>query len=712
MSLAVLDRYNTAIQKHLLANAARINRSFATGLRPPEKLSVSDWAGRYRRFSDDSAYPGPWRHATAPYLVEIMDRLSPHDPAETISILKCAQSGGSASAENWVGYIADIAPGPLMYVQATITAAKDWLAEKLWPMVEATPRLNPDLTGAIMGRKSRDGDGTTALRVRFRKGSWLLIAGANSAATLRAHSIRYVVEDDLDQFPDDLDNQGSPEGMVTARQRVYARQGLSKRLKISTGTIKGASKIGRAYEASDQRRLYLQSPHSGQWFDPVFSDLVWPSDQPAKAYMLDPTCAGLVIEHYQKQDLLQTALWIPTSETETPDGDKIRPPRIIPDDQITHWRTRPMGGLQPGYHITGIISSFLTWSQLATGFVAAQGNVNALKTWTNLELGELFEYKGDAPPAESLEILREQDWGRGQVPWGPCVFTMGCDIQGDGIYYLTNGHGPESETWCLDFGFLPGPTDVPGQGAWLRLDELVRRGLTLPGGKTLEIDQVCVDAGYHTESAKAFCKGHPNRMPVFGRPGWFRPLLGRGEATQYISRGRRAGRATGKADDKAFLVGTFGAKATFYGYVRASLKAAEARARGETPGEIRGRLHFGREADANLFGQLTSETCVTETTPSGIPARIWKVISGRQNHWLDCAIYSMAATEALRLDGLSHARWGQLQAERCAAPDPSQGDLVQLMRQPAAAETPPARPANPVRDTSEPWIKLENKDWF
>jgi hypothetical protein len=72
----------------------------------------------------------------------------------------------------------------------------------------------------------------------------------------------------------------------------------------------------------------------------------------------------------------------------------------------------------------------------------------------------------------------------------------------------------------------------------------------------------------------------------------------------------------------------------------------------------------------------------------------------------------LAATEALRLDGLSHARWGQLQAERCAAPDPSQGDLVQLMRQPAAAETPPARPANPVRDTSEPWIKLENKDWF
>lgn len=712
MSQAVLARYSPAIQNHLKANAAKINWAFAAGLKPPERLTVSEWAARYRKFPDDSAYPGPWRHATAPYLVEIMDRLSPHDPAETISILKCAQSGGSASAENWVGYIADIAPGPLMYVQATITAAKDWLSEKLTPMIEATPRLNPDHGGAIMPKRSRDGDGTTAFRVRFRKGSWLLIAGANSAATLRAHSIRYVVEDDLDQFPDDLEKQGSPEGMITARLRVYARQGLSKRLKISTGTIKGASKIGRAYEVSDQRRLYLQSPHSGDWFDPVFSDLIWPEGQPGKAYLLDPTCAGLVIEHYQKQDLLQTALWIPTAETETPDGGKIRPPRLIPADQIETWRTRPMGGLQPGYHITGLVSSFLTWSQLATGFVAAQGNVNALKTWTNLELGELFEFKGDAPPAESLEILREQDWGKGQMPWGPCVFTLGADVQGDGIYYLIRGWAPNAESWVIDFGFLPGATDVKGQGAWLRLDAVSSAGVTLPGGKTFKLDQECVDAGFNTEAAKGYCKGHPNRMPVFGRSGWFRPLLGRGEATDYISRGRRAGQASKRPEDKAFLVGTFGAKATYYGYLRASLKAAEAEARGETAGEIRGRMHFGREANADLFGQLTSETCVSESTPSGVPSRVWKVIQGRPNHYLDCDIYNLAAAEALRLDSLSHARWGLIQAERCAAPDPSQGDLVQLMRQPAPA-TPqaPTKPAQPKAPAAEDWIKLD-KDWF
>jgi hypothetical protein len=33
---------------------------------------------------------------------------------------------------------------------------------------------------------------------------------------------------------------------------------------------------------------------------------------------------------------------------------------------------------------------------MATSFVAAQGDVNKLKTWTNLVLGWVFELKGDA----------------------------------------------------------------------------------------------------------------------------------------------------------------------------------------------------------------------------------------------------------------------------------------------------------------------------
>src|SRR5204862_773938 len=102
---------------------------------------------------------------------------------------------------------------------------------------------------------------------------------------------------------------------------------------------------------------------------------------------------------------------------------------------------------------------------MAVSFTAAQGDINKLKTWTNLVLGWVFELKGENPDEEKLKGLREQDWGRGQMPAGPVATTMGVDVQGDGIYLELVGWGPNGESWQLDARFLPGTTDVKMQGA-------------------------------------------------------------------------------------------------------------------------------------------------------------------------------------------------------------------------------------------------------
>ncbi|VTO10673.1 phage terminase large subunit family protein [Brevundimonas vancanneytii] len=690
MNAAVrFDGYAGAI---LAANAVRVDRSLAQGLRPPPRISVSDWSAQHRHFSDDSPVPGPFRNEKAPYLVEPMDRLSPHDPCSEVTIIKCAQSGGSVTGENWIGYIADVAPGPMMYVGPTISAAKDWLAEKFWPMVEASPRLSPDRRdGVVMPKRSRDGQGTTALRVRFRKGGWMLIAGANSAATLRQHSIRYVIEDDLDQFPDDLDNQGSPESMITARLTVFTRQGIAKRLKISTPTNKGASKSERAYGESDQRRYYLKCQHCGDRFDLVFADLKWPDGEPAKAHLEAP-CCGVVIQHWEKEAMSLPDGWLPTVEI---DGQ--RPARVLSEEDFQRLRGRDVQGRNPGYCITGIISAFLTWADLCAGFVAAQGDVNRLRSWTNLMLGESFVLKGDAPPAESLAVLREQEWGKGQVPWGPLVFTLGCDVQGDGIYLEALGWAAGLENWSLDHRFLPGTTDVPGQGAWALLEAYAQQTFTLPGGKSFGFDMICVDAGYNTDSTKAFCRRSPKRIPVYGRPGWTLPILGRGQPIHFHPGKGQKARRRKVAGEEAHLVGTYGAKLSWFGFLRASIEQAEAEQRGERPEAIKGRVHFGRDATDDYFDQLTSESVVVKMK-SGQPTRVWEVESGRQNHWLDCRIYNRAAAEAMALDLKSDADWLALAAFRNASPDPAQGDLIALANRPvpAASSSPEGeRPPEP-----------------
>src|SRR5262249_24957010 len=152
--------------------------------------------------------------------------------------------GGSEMAVNWIGYIADQAPGTCLVVHPTVDAGKDWHWEKLTPSIEATPRLKR----VMVEQKSRDG-GSTFKHKAF-PGGFVLITRANSSAGLRQKSIKYVVKDDWDEWPTDVDGQGDPDKMVDARQIAFHTSEGVKRLQVSTPTIEGLSRIAAAYERS------------------------------------------------------------------------------------------------------------------------------------------------------------------------------------------------------------------------------------------------------------------------------------------------------------------------------------------------------------------------------------------------------------------------------------------------------------------------------
>ena len=681
------DRFGAVAGGVLRRNARRLDRALAMGMRPPPRMSVSEWAAEYRHFPDDAPIPGKWRHETAPELVEIMDALSPHDPCAEVVVIKCAQSGGSASAENWLGFISDLAPGPVLFVQATAKAATQWAAEKFWPMVEASPRLNPDRGGTIRAQGLANGDGSTSEKVLFSRagsGSYILLAGANSAANLRQRTVRYAVEDDLDQFPNDLDGQGSPEGMVDERLKVWRSRGLSKRCKISTPTIKGSSKIGHAYRHSDRRRFYLRCPECGSRFVPDWEDIRWPEGRHEDAFLTPPCCGVERIEHWQKGAMKLADGWL----SDLIDGEAV--PRVLDEDMFQALRARMPQSIKRGFHLPGEISPFQSWSEMAVGFRDAQGDVAKLKTWTNLKRGIEFELKGDTPDYEALSALREQHWGRGQMPVGPVVVVLGADVQGDGIYCELVGVAERAETWQLDARFIPGPTDIAGEGAWADLDAYTKRGVTFPGGRVVPIDQECIDAGYHTEAAQAYCAKRPRRTPIFGRSGWSRPPIGRGEAIAYDRQGRRAGTASKKAEDKAFIVGIDGLKLSWYGFLRASLKAVtEAVESGIDAVAPVGRVHLGRDMPADWPEQGTAETIVVKMI-NGFPDRRWTPMPGRQNHYLDCRIYAMAAMAKLMTDTLTDIEWARLRAERYAPADADQGDLLANALMPAPQVPKPA----------------------
>lgn len=93
-------------------------------LSPPEQLTVSEWAEKYRILDAKSAaMPGPWSNDVTPYLKGVMDEFNNYE-TEKIVFVKPTQVGGTEALQNMIGYIVMQDPAPTMIVYPTDTPGK------------------------------------------------------------------------------------------------------------------------------------------------------------------------------------------------------------------------------------------------------------------------------------------------------------------------------------------------------------------------------------------------------------------------------------------------------------------------------------------------------------------------------------------------------------------------------------------------------------
>ncbi len=661
-------------EARLAANASVVYRAAAAALRPDPRERISDWAERHRIVPDGaSAKPGPWRNEVAPELVEPMDCMSPEHPCEHVLIGKPGQSGGSATAENFIGFIMHRAPGPAMYVGPTVKAAKDWKIEKLDPMIQATAVLSPMKRGVVAPQRSRSGEGSTSDRIVF-KGGYLLLAGANSAATLRQHTIRYMVRDDRAGWTDNAEGEGDPVKLSEQRLKTYRVFGLSKLLDISTFLDKGDS-FDRDFSAGDLRRYYMACLGCGAVTDWDWEDVEKNPDPPFRARLRCPACghAHGDADKPQMKAPANGACWIPTA----PDADGVVPPKTIPAAEIQSWRDRDTGRTRRSYWMTGVINTFDRLDLIAQKEADAGDDPDLRKPFENLDLGRPYEAKGDGPAWEVLSARREAEWHRGMAPAGVLYSTLSVDVQGDGLYWERVGWGPGKESWAIDHGYLAGETDAPLEGAWPKLDLIVDRGYVL-GGARLADDMIGVDSGYNADAVYSWVRRRHNALALKGVDGWSKLPIFRGEAAEIKKTGLSAGKAR-RFGLMVWLVGTYGLKGALMVYLGRDLKEG-------VSGAPTGYCHFPADAEEDYFRHLVSEYVKDELTKKGERTRIWE--KRGPNHWLDCRVYNMALTHYVGLWAWDEARWARRAAELAETIGSAALDLFE----PAVTAVPAARP--------------------
>ena len=110
-------------------------------LRPPDDITVSQWAERSRILDDRSSHmPGPWRNDMTPYLTGIMDEFTNWE-TEKIVFCKPTQVGGTEALNNMLGYVVAQDAAPTLIVYPTDELAEFTSDNRIRPMIQACPEL-------------------------------------------------------------------------------------------------------------------------------------------------------------------------------------------------------------------------------------------------------------------------------------------------------------------------------------------------------------------------------------------------------------------------------------------------------------------------------------------------------------------------------------------------------------------------------------------
>lgn len=623
--------------------------AFAAGLRPPPRLTVSEWADRHRMLqTKNAAEPGLYRTDRVPYVREIADALSRDSRVRKVVCMKGAQLGLTEVGNNWIGYTIDHAPCPMLLVMPTEILGERTSKQRLDPMIEMTPVLSE----RVAARKSRTAGNTTL--VKDFDGGILLIAGANSASGLRSTPARNLFCDELDIWPGEIGSSGDPLKLAQRAQRTFASVG-AKTFLVSTPGIDGRSRIADEFEKSDRSFYHVPCLDCGELQRLRWRNVKYDVDDegdvvPKSARYACEHCGSMWPEAW-KDEFLARGVWIP----EVPERSS---------------RVR-------GFHISSLYSPFgwFSWTDAAEMFEDGRKDPASLMVFVNEVLGETWREKGEAPEWEQL-YRRRETYKIGAVPAGGLILTAGVDVQKDRLECELVAWGRNRESWSIDYIVIPG--NVTTAEPWESLEEVLHRTYPHASGLRLPVRMMAVDSGdgNTTQNVYGWVRGQ-SRSRVIAIKGDDRlpVLVASPSAVDVKVGGKKLRRGL-----KLWRIGVGLAKGELYGWLR-----REAPTHPDCDGWPLGWCHFPEYAEGYFKG-LTAEELVVRLKRApgraGPGRRVYEWTKVRdRNEPLDCRVYARAAAAVVGVD-----RWGDEEWDRIAA------NLGATARRAASAQKPTAEP--------------------
>ena len=586
---------------------------------PPSLLTSEQWGCANRELSVlTSASAGRWSMDAIPFLRPVLTALDNHD-IDTVVLAKSTQIAGTETVLTWLARVAAEDPGPAMIVFADQDTAEEICERRIQPMFRSSPVLARLIDDRKFGKQM----------ITLRNGFSLTMAWASSIGRTASRPIRYLIMDEITKPAYGLtQDEGSVIYRVLQRTETFANR---KIVMLSSVTIEGDN-MQRQLELCDVvNDWHVPCPACGAHqvlrFKPgqtyrsvdgiecASGGVVWDDEKDPRAAA---SAARYECGHCKER-------WT-TAEKNAAVSRGMASPRTDPPEEVRRW----------GYHISRLCSLFPggRLEELTRSFLLAKDDRHELHGFTSNALAEWW--KQYVVKTDDAGLCAAQcQLAAGVVPDDADVLVATIDMQQTGFWFLVRAWNSKTkESWMIECERL---------GDWTDVDELIyERTWAKIDGSALGIWRAMLDIGgtksdgalvSRTEEAedwwisnrlrgrrKVFlCKGSSRSMPTKIKMGAILETLPSGKRIEH-----------GGLRIVELNTGTL--KGLFMHQLQ---QAGEGGSRA---------AYLHADTPEQYFRHITSEA--QDDTGA------WRLVKGRDNHWLDCEMMQQAAVCAELLGGL------------------------------------------------------------
>lgn len=425
-------------------------------------MNAAQWACKYRFMPSTSSI---FSFEMSPYLEEPTSYMS--DVAETACvIIKCpSQIGKTEALLNVLGWICEYDRYNTMLVFDTLKSGIKLSRNRIRPFLRDTCGINnPNNT-------SKDPDKSNSVfDIGLGRGANLTIASSKSPNDLSSNPVKYLLMDELDRYPEELNGEGDPVQLALQRQLRF--RGMTV---MSSSPTTFENRIYQNFLLGTQQTWGCVC-ECGSFMAVRYDDINFKSDEPTY------TCkqCGQVYTESEIKELEHRY-----SEPKNKEPFK--------DDFGRIWRS---------YEVFGTLChSFYSWKGLRRQEQAAISlGEGSLRSFRNTRLGEIFIENEETVEINELMIACKSTHTVETIPEDVAAITLGVDTHDSCLYVYTCGWSLNAKkAYALDYSVLAGDPD--DDYVWEQLKILMNKEFKTVDGRTLRPAFAFVDSGGHKTAA-------------------------------------------------------------------------------------------------------------------------------------------------------------------------------------------------------------------